>query len=65
MSRTLYVTDLDGTLLNKRDRINQASIDIINELVKKGMLFTYATAVPLAVIIKPLDTIGAELLHKQ
>ena len=44
MGRTLYVTDLDGTLLNKQDRINQASIDIINDLVKKGMLFTYATA---------------------
>lgn len=44
MSKTLYVTDLDGTLLNKQDRINQTSIDIINELVKKGMLFTYATA---------------------
>ena len=44
MSKTLYVTDLDGTLLNRQDRINAKSIAIINELVKKGMLFTYATA---------------------
>lgn len=44
MSKTLYVTDLDGTLLNRQDRINPNSIAIINELVKKGMLFTYATA---------------------
>lgn len=42
--RTLYVTDLDGTLLNTRDRINPKSLRIINELIEKGMLFTYATA---------------------
>lgn len=44
MSRILYVTDLDGTLLNTHDRINQESLAIINDLVKRGMLFTYATA---------------------
>lgn len=42
--KTLYVTDLDGTLLNTKDRINPESIRVINELVDKGMLFTYATA---------------------
>ena len=44
MGKTLYVTDLDGTLLNRQDRINPKSIEIINGLVRKGMLFTYATA---------------------
>ena len=42
--RTLYVTDLDGTLLNRQDRISAFSIRVINELVEKGMLFTYAPA---------------------
>lgn len=42
--KTLYITDLDGTLLNRRDRINPESIRIINRLVEQGMLFTYATA---------------------
>lgn len=42
--KTLYVTDLDGTLLNTRSRINSYSLEIINDLVDKGMLFTYATA---------------------
>lgn len=42
--RTLYVTDLDGTLLNTKDRINPESLRIINGLVERGMLFTYATA---------------------
>lgn len=42
--KTLYVTDLDGTLLNSSDFINPDSIEVINSLVEKGMLFTYATA---------------------
>ncbi len=44
MKKTLYVTDLDGTLLNQKERINPESIKIINNLVERGMLFTYATA---------------------
>ena len=42
--KTLYVSDLDGTLLNRSDRINERSLDIINDLVGGGMFFTYATA---------------------
>lgn len=59
MSRTLYVTDLDGTLLNRQDRINPESIAIINEMVRKGMLFTYATArslVSASVVTEGLST---------
>ncbi len=41
---TLYVTDLDGTLLNRQDRISSFSIRVINGLVDRGLLFTYATA---------------------
>ncbi|MBR1390528.1 MAG: HAD family hydrolase [Lachnospiraceae bacterium] len=44
MEKILYVTDLDGTLLNKQDCISSFSIQTINDLVDKGMLFTYATA---------------------
>ena len=42
--KTLYVTDLDGTLLNPSARISEYSIATINRLVEEGMLFTYATA---------------------
>jgi len=42
--QTLYVTDLDGTLLNKESKINEKSLKIINDLVEQGMMFTYATA---------------------
>ena len=42
--KELYVTDLDGTLLNRQDRVSSFSIRIINELVDRGLQFTYATA---------------------
>ena len=57
--KTLYVTDLDGTLLNTEDRINDYSIEVINDLVEKGMLFTYATArslVSASVVTRGLST---------
>ncbi len=59
MEKTLYVTDLDGTLLNRSDRINPRSIKIINALTEKGMMFTYATArslVSASVVTKGLST---------
>ena len=40
----LYVTDLDGTLLNRQDRVSSFSVRVINELVDRGLQFTYATA---------------------
>lgn len=44
MEKILYVTDLDGTLLNRNERVSPDSIATINALVARGMLFTYATA---------------------
>lgn len=42
--RTLYVTDLDGTLLDTHDRISPESLRILNGLIERGLPFTYATA---------------------
>lgn len=42
--KTLYVSDLDGTLLNDGQRISDYSAGIINQLVDRGMDFTFATA---------------------
>lgn len=44
MSRILYVSDLDGTLLNIDCQISKNTKTILNELIDKGLLFTYATA---------------------
>jgi Cof subfamily protein (haloacid dehalogenase superfamily) len=42
--KTLYVTDLDGTLLNREDKLSDFTIETINSLISKGMCFSYATA---------------------
>lgn len=44
MKKTLYVSDLDGTLLKSDETISETTATIINELVEEGMLFSYATA---------------------
>ncbi len=42
--KTLYLTDLDGTLLNKESLLSDRDIRIINTFIENGGLFTYATA---------------------
>ncbi len=42
--RTLYVSDLDGTLLRRDETISPFTAETINRLVEAGMLFSYATA---------------------
>lgn len=44
MSETLYISDLDGTLLTSEQKISEKSLEIINRLTDEGMIFTYATA---------------------
>lgn len=41
---TLYVSDLDGTLLKSDERISAYTSHVLNELTAKGLLFSYATA---------------------
>ncbi len=41
---TLYVSDLDGTLMRSDCALSKNTIDIINDLTGKGLAFTFATA---------------------
>lgn len=43
-AKTLYITDLDGTLLRRDERVSAWSLDTLNRLIEQGMLFSYATA---------------------
>lgn len=42
--RTLYISDLDGTLLNSQKYLSQNTIRIMNRLVDAGIWFTLSTA---------------------
>lgn len=44
MNKTLYISDLDGTLLNKEALISDKSLQILNDLIERGALFSIATA---------------------
>lgn len=44
MDKTLYVTDLDGTLMRNDKSISEHSLGIINNLIAAGANFTVATA---------------------
>ncbi len=44
MPGTLYLTDLDGTLLNSSQQISARSCEIINRLTANGLIFSCATA---------------------
>jgi len=45
---TLYVSDLDGTLLNSEKQISENTMKTINSLIENGVLFTIAIARTLA-----------------
>jgi Cof subfamily protein (haloacid dehalogenase superfamily) len=42
--KILYVTDLDGTLLRSNEQTSDFTNEIINDLVSRGLIFSYATA---------------------
>jgi hypothetical protein len=53
--KTLYVTDMDGTLLNNESRVNPKSAEIISELSRRGALITVATARTPATVVPLLQ----------
>ena len=42
--KTLFISDLDGTLLGSDSRLSAKSIDLLNDSIAKGVLFSVATA---------------------
>lgn len=41
---TLYVSDLDGTLLNSSKKLKPRTIAMLNDMIDNGVMFTYCTA---------------------
>ena len=44
LSKTLYISDLDGTLLNNKPDLSDKTIEVVNWLIDDGNLFSIATA---------------------
>lgn len=42
--KTLYISDLDGTLLNEKAELSEYTIQALNLLISKGVNFSFATA---------------------
>ncbi len=42
--KTLYISDLDGTLLNSKKEITKYTAQVLNDCIERGMLFSVATA---------------------
>lgn len=42
--KTLYVSDLDGTLLSRESRLPDQAAEKLNQMIQNGLAFTYATA---------------------
>ena len=60
-TRTLYISDLDGTLLDSNSIVTSHSIENINHLLQKGMLFTIATARTPATVVPLLKQLQLDL----
>ena len=56
----LFVTDLDGTLLNSNREVSENSRLIINNLIDKGVNFTVATARTPATAVEILDGLNLD-----
>lgn len=59
--KTLYLTDLDGTLLNSKAELTKHSADILNKLIDDGMLFTVATARTSATVMEMFSEVKLNL----
>ena len=59
--RTLFVTDLDGTLLGPDRKVSAESVGMINEAIAEGAMFSVATARTPATVGPLLDDVDSPL----
>lgn len=59
--KTLYVSDMDGTLLNKDSVLSATTINKLNELIERGAMFTVATARTPATVVSLMKDVNANL----
>ncbi len=59
--KRLFISDLDGTLLNRAAALNDETVRIINDCISKGMDFTISTARTPATALKILKPLNLKL----
>ena len=59
--KTLYVSDLDGTLLRSNEVTSEYTNNVINSLTERGMFFSYATARSLITAKKATNGIDVKI----
>lgn len=55
--KTLYISDLDGTLLNQSAKLSDHTVNSLNSLIEKGLYFSVATARLLPPVQKMLNQV--------
>ncbi len=60
-TKTLYVSDMDGTLLNSGSVLSQETIEKLNTLIDNGAAFTVATARTPATVTSLMKDVNANL----
>lgn len=60
-SKTLYVSDMDGTLLNSSSVLSETTTAKLNKLISEGALFTVATARTPATVVELMKNVDSNL----
>ena len=61
VTKTLFISDLDGTLLDSRGVLTEKTASVLSELIKGGMDFTVATARTYSSVVPMFDGIPLTL----
>ena len=59
--KTLYITDLDGTLLDANSQVSAEAVEVLNPMLDDGLLFTVATARTPATVVPMLSQLHTRL----
>lgn len=61
MSRILFISDLDGTLLGPDSKLSQTTVSLLNHSISEGKLFSIATARTPATVSQLLKDVNLQL----
>jgi len=59
--KTLYISDLDGTLLNSRAELSDYTIEVLNRLIENGVHFSIATARTASTTLKMFENVALNI----